>query len=214
MRFSEILERVGRMRGPDGLPEEWLSPYRLLWGAAYSIGKAEQSAALATDVPVPPDLSTSLAPAVQRGGDELPWFHRWKASYLLTNAIFRNAAAAEKICFLTAGQTEWRREDLWTAMKKPGSDLSKKLPQAYHLLRHMPARLTNRARYLKRQREVFQMKGRLPRPLICAFIQTDTDKHVPYPPLKELFFDFTLASGSFLEACELWDGAVNAERGG
>ena len=49
-------------------------------------------------------------------------------------------------------------------------------------------------------------------PLVCAFIQTDIDKHVAYKPLKPLLFEGTLAAGAFLEACDLWDASIDAER--
>jgi hypothetical protein len=50
-------------------------------------------------------------------------------------------------------------------------------------------------------------------PLVCAFIQTDIDKHVASKPLKPLLFESTLAAGAFPEASALWDAAIDAERG-
>jgi hypothetical protein len=52
------------------------------------------------------------------------------------------------------------------------------------------------------------LPGRTTLPLVCAFIQTDTDKHVAYVPRKDLMFDDHLATGAFLAACDLWDAAV------
>lgn len=48
---------------------------------------------------IPPGLALHLKTAVE---DErtVSWFPLWHASYMLTDAIYRVAAAAEKICFL------------------------------------------------------------------------------------------------------------------
>jgi len=48
---------------------------------------------------VPSDLASHLKTAVE---DEriASWFPLWHASYMFTNAIYRVAAAAERICFL------------------------------------------------------------------------------------------------------------------
>ena len=148
--FASVSHRFGQIRVPDEhLPGEWVSPYRLLFGAAYSIGAAERSLASrtgeATEVPV--DLSSSLNGAIQDEGRTIAWLYFWRASYL------------------------------------------------------------------RAQRETFPGPMTVALPLVCAFIQTDIDKHVAYRPLKELRFDGTLAAGAFLEACDLWDAAIDAERG-
>ena len=100
MSFAKLLERLGSAPKADGLREEWVSPYRLLWGAAYSIGIAERSMMHigGPEMVIPPDLASHLKTAVE---DErtVSWFPLWHASHILTNAIYRVAAAAEKICF-------------------------------------------------------------------------------------------------------------------
>ena len=93
---------------------------------------------------------------------------------MFTNAIYRVAAASEKICYLADPGLRGDRRRLWDAAVSATSALSEKLPKVY--------------------------------------IQTDIDKHVAYRPLKELLFDGTLAAGAFLEACDLWDAAIDAER--
>ena len=63
----------------------------------------------------------------------------------------------------------------------------------------MPSR-KERAGYLRAHREAFPGSMTVPLPLMCAFIQTDIDKHIAYKPLKPLLFEGTLAAGAFLEA--------------
>src|SRR5262245_39097043 len=124
MDFDRLSERFGSARKVDRLPEEWVSPYRLLWGAAYSIGIAEKSMVnmAGHGVLVPPDLAPHLKTAIE---DErtVSWFPLWHASYMLTNAIYRVAAAAEKICYLAAQQPQEERRWLWDAVRNQGSPL-------------------------------------------------------------------------------------------
>ena len=214
--FASVSHRFGQIRVPDEhLPGEWVSPYRLLFGAAYSIGAAERSLASrtgeATEVPV--DLSSSLNGAIQDEGRTIAWLHFWRASYMLTNAIYRVAAAAEKICYPADPGLRGDRRRLWDAAVSATSALSEKLPKVYDLLGKMPRGRPARAAYLRAQRETFPGPMTVALPLVCAFIQTDIDKHVAYRPLKELLFDGTLAAGAFLEACDLSDAAIDAERG-
>lgn len=214
--FASVSDRFQRASVPDPqLPNEWVSPYRLLFGAAYSVGIAEKSLARRTGeaIEVPLDLSSALKAAVQDDGERtVPWFHFWKASYMLTNAIYRVAAAAEKICYLASPGLQGERRRLWPAAATRTSALSKKLPKAHELLGKMPSG-KERVAYLRAQREAFPGSMTVALPLVCAFIQTDIDKHVAYRPLKELLFDGTLAAGAFLEACDLWDAAIEVERG-
>jgi len=70
---------------------------------------------------------------------EIPWLHFWKASYMLTNAIYRIAAAAEKTCYLAAPDLDGRRQQLWESVRAPTSALSSKLPRAHELLGQMPS---------------------------------------------------------------------------
>jgi hypothetical protein len=212
--FERLADRFRRARTPERLPREWVSPYRLLFGAIYSIGTAEKS--IAGDPPalddIPLDLSASLDAAVHHQED-LPWFRVWHASYMLTSAIFRVAAAAEKTCSLAVPELE-RREDLWREARQADSRLSMKLPRARVLLGQMPKRRETRSRFLQAQRGAFPVSQTVALPLVCAFAQTDRDKHVPYSPGKELAFEHALATLALREACDLWDDAVDAERGG
>lgn len=208
-------ERFRRARTPERLPREWVSPYRLLFGATYSIGTAEKS--IKGDPPlqlddIPLDLSSSLD-AVIHHPESLPWFRVWHASYMLTSAIFRIAAAAEKVCLL-AVPTVKSRDDLWREARTADSRLSMKLPRAHELLGKMPKRWVARSRFLQVQREEFPVSLTVALPLVCAFAQTDRDKHVPYSPGKELAFEHALATLALREACDLWDNAVDAERDG
>jgi len=211
--FASLSARFSQIRVPDQLPGEWLSPYRLLFGAAYSVGVAERSLASktgdATDVPL--DLSSALDGALRDDDRTVPWLRFWSASYMLTNAIYRVAAAAEKICYLSVSELREDRRQLWNAVGEPTSALSAKVPKAHEVLGKMPTR-NKRAAYLQAQREAFPGALTVTTPLVCAFIQTDIDKHVAYRPLKELLFDGTLAAGAFLEACDLWNAAIDAER--
>jgi len=213
--FEAVSDRFGKTRTPNGLSDDWLSPYRLLWGAAYSIGRAKRSTTGMSDgagADIPQDLSSSLKEIVKATDEHpFPWFHFWNTSYMLTNAIYRIAAASEKSCCLAAQHPEGDRQWLWEAVKEADSALSKKIPKAHELLGEMPTR-KNRATFLQAQREGFPADLKVTLPLVCAFIQTDIDKHVAYKPLKQLAFDFTLATQSFLEACDLWDAAVVAAR--
>ncbi len=209
--FASLSDHFTRVRVPEPqLPDEWVSPYRLLFGAAYSVGVAERSLATRTGEAseVPHDLSSSLTGAVRDEERTVPWLHFWKASFMLTNAIYRVAAAAEKICYLADPGLQEDRRRLWEAAATRTSALSVKLPKAHDLLGKMPSR-RGRAVYLRAQRESFPGSMTVALPLVCAFIQTDIDKHVAYRPLKELLFDNTLAAGAFLEACELWDAAID-----
>jgi hypothetical protein len=212
--FASLSHRFTQVPVPDDqLPGEWLSPYRLLWGAAYSIGIAERSLAgsAAELVHIPVDLSSSLNSAVHHS-DDLPWFGIWHASYMLTSAIFR--VAAEKICHLAAPELDDDRQKLWTDAANADSRLSKKVPRAHELLgkqMRMPKR-KDRPGYLQAQREEFASSQKVALPLMCAFMQTDRDKHVACSPLKELRFEHVLATNAFLEACDLWGAAVDAER--
>ena len=129
---------------------------------------------------------------------------------MLTNAIYRVAAAAEKICYLTGPELREDRRVLSKAALTPDSELSRRLPKAYELLGQMPSRKDRRA-HLLAQRTTFPDSQSIALPLVCAFIQTDIDKHVASRPLKELAFDVTLAAESFREACDLWDAAVETE---
>jgi hypothetical protein len=70
----------------------------------------------------------------------------------------------------------------------------------------------DRAGHLQAQREEFASSQKVALPLMCASMQTDRDKHVAYSPLKELRFEHVLATNAFLEACDLWGAAVDAER--
>jgi len=208
MTFVDVAARFGKARPPEpAWPDPWVSPYRLLWGAAFSIGTAEPLLMSGASGDIPLDLSPALTVAVEHPG-ELPWFHKWEASYLLTNAIFRVAAAAEKICGLATDRPDDIRVWLAPEARRADSRLSTTLPLAHALLKGIPNK-DSRGAYLRGQREEFFTKGKPPTPpLVCAFLQTDTDKHVPYAPLKELSFDSTLAATSFLEACDLWDAAA------
>jgi hypothetical protein len=213
MTFADVAARFEKTQPPDQLPETWLSPYRLLWGAAYAIGTAERSRGGWGEVPL--DLSPFLRGAVERPEDStMPWLPFWRDSFMLTNAIYRIAASAEKVCGLVTGRTEEIRAWLWDEARTTTSCLSKALPLAHGLLKDMPPKKDHARRaYLHAQRETFRASGQPPTPpLVCAFIQTDTDKHVPYGPLKELMFDRALAITSFLEACDLWDAAADASR--
>ena len=83
--------RFQMARVPDRLPAEWISPYRLLFGTAYSVGAAESVLTIGSRdiVSLPSDLSSSLKAAVS-GAEEyvIPWLHFWKASNMLTSAIY------------------------------------------------------------------------------------------------------------------------------
>lgn len=205
--------RFALARAPEhAWPDPWVSPYRLLWGAAYSIGTAECSIMGGDLGDIPLDLSPHLKAAVDYS-DELPWFRKWEASYLLTNAIFRVAAAAEKICYLVDPGLKGYRRALWKAAADRDSVLSERLPKAHDLLGPMDG-VTDRTGYLHTQRDAFPALSTVASPLMCAFMQTDRDKHVAYSPLKELGFDKALAAGAFVEACELWDHAVVAMKPG
>jgi hypothetical protein len=157
---------------------------------------------------IPLDLSPYLKAAVDHN-DQLPWFQKWEASYLLTNAIFRVAAAAEKTCYLVDPALEDDRGNLWPAAAAKKFALAERLPKTHELLGKMPKREARPA-YLQAQRDVFPALLMVASPLMCAFMQTDRDKHVAYHPLKELGFEQALATGAFFEACDLWDGAVAA----
>jgi hypothetical protein len=211
--FASLSGRFARVRVPDELAAEWQSPYRLLFGAAYSVGVAERSFAGRTgDAPeVPLNLSSALEGAVQDGERTAPWFPFWRASYMLTNAIYRVAAAAEKTCYLSSPGLQGKRWRIWEEAAIPTSPFSKKLSSAHDLLGKMPDG-KDRAAYLRAQRDMFPSSMTVALPLVCAFIQTDIDKHVAYKPLKPLLFEGTLAAAAFLEACDLWDAAIDAER--
>lgn len=155
--FTHLCDRFRRVSTPDRLPDEWVSPYRLLWGAAYSVGIAENALEneSGADFALPLDLSSSLKLAVEgNDADSISWLPRWRASYMLTNAVFRVAAATEKICYLADPDLQWDRGKLWDALRNPNSSLSTKVPIAPKLLGHMPS-LKDRASYLDGQREVF-----------------------------------------------------------
>ena len=43
MSFAKLSEHLGSARKADKLPEEGVSPYRLLWGAAYAMTKVSST---------------------------------------------------------------------------------------------------------------------------------------------------------------------------
>src|SRR5262249_695940 len=132
--FDGVAAQFGSMHPPDSGPEDpWLSPYRLLFGAAYSMGRVEPLIEIGDLGPIPSDLSHDLKLAVPHSA-ESPCFPKGAASFLLTNGIFRVAAGAEKICSLFEPSLEEGRRALWTAVKQPTTAFSKKLPKAYELV--------------------------------------------------------------------------------
>src|SRR4030095_14591665 len=143
MSFTAVRTRFAKLQPLYEL-SDWTSPYRLLFGAGYSIGAAEAMMLVDQSGDIPYDLSSHLAAAVIHN-EELRWFGRWKASYLLTNAIFRVAAAAEKICYLAEPGLAEHRGSLWEAVNSPTTAVSQKLPKAYQLLGGTANRKTGRA---------------------------------------------------------------------
>jgi hypothetical protein len=187
---------------PDGSP--WTSPYRLLAGAAYSIG-----------------CFTALPGHDEAGFDWLDlrraieaqswwrinntWGDRWQSSYLLTNAIFRVAASVEKMCYLTHNHGAIRGE-IRRALRER-HPLSERAPSLRSFLGPWPTHTRPQARdaFLRNARQGDRPGRRIPHPLLCCIMQTDQDKHVPYAPIKSLEFDFKIATEGFMEACQVWE---------
>lgn len=217
--FQDVALTAQSMEKPTGLPEPWTSPYRLLGGAAFSIGLAHQflSGPNPGSVAIPDDWWSTLEHhATQNqltlGKATPPWLRIWGASYMLTNAIFRIAAAVEKTCYLVGQLPENTRKQLWKAIHDNQSLLSKRLPTARKALRQMPGPHAARNQYLQRSRQGFQQTRKLRYPLLHAIIQTDIDKHVAYKPAKELQYERTLATNAFIQATHIWNEAVGYHR--
>jgi hypothetical protein len=212
MSFIEASTYIRNLQLPIGLSKDWESPYRLLAGAAYSIGLAEGIADSGDPLPsVDADWWATLeASANNKIIDKLcpEWMANWFASFTLTNAIFRVAAATEKLCYLVGDLGQRDRKFLWKAVRQKKSHLSVRVPAAHQALGQMPDSRKKRADKLKRIRGAFAKYNQLTLPLLCAFIQTDIDKHVPYQPIKRLAFDRLLATESLKQASKIWNEAM------
>lgn len=218
MTFHDIDRRFRRARKPRNLHLNWQSPYRLLGGAAFSIGRAYAVRPSAGSNP-PSEVSSEwweILSTASRDERSVPsgnaWWRTWYTSFMLTNSIFRIASATEKTLCLSQGVTDSGRDLLVTA-RRPNSALSLSFPRAHQLLRAIPSRNNERRdEFLLQARNRFLPGRPIAHPLVCVIIQADTDKHIPSPPLKELGFDFALAMEGFMEACELWDDAATSAR--
>lgn len=213
MSFAAASACMRSLTLPTGLPTEWESPYRLLAGAAYSIGLAE---GLSDGGGLLPPIDANWWPALESSANtkeittQSPdWFPTWFGSYALTNSIFRVAAATEKMAYLVGELGQRDRKFFWRAVRQARSTLSLRVPAAHRFLGQMPSSRKKRAGRLGRIRTAFASFGTLKLPLMCAFIQTDIDKHVPYQPLKRLPFDRLLATKSLEQASEIWNQAVH-----
>lgn len=223
MSFEKVEKRfkeAHHTRDGDG---DWESPYRLLAGAAYSIGCAYclyQKPGINPTFPLSPDWRDVLlgrAKTASLDEGEPHWWPVWAASYMLTNAIFRVAAATEKILGLIGNDLSNGRDVMGKLKASSTVAAGVDLPKAHEYLRHYPAREkgasdphAKRKKLLHDQRENYDRNRVIDSPLVCAIIQHDSDKHVPYPPEKDLDFDFELAVSAFNQACDVWDEAYNA----
>ncbi len=138
---------------------------------------------------------------------------------MLTNAIFRVAAATEKILGLIGDNSGNGRDILAKLRTSKSIAVGIELPKAHEHLHRYPAREkrvpdpnTKRKKFLADQRKLYEQSKSIDAPLVAAIIQHDSDKHVPHPPIKDLGFDFELAVGSFRQACDVWDEAFGIHK--
>lgn len=220
--LDEVKEHFRNINRPSvlGVSQLWESPYRLLGGALYSIRRGIKSKGSARDVPLPkplPDnwidiLLRHTAHGITVGKDER-WVHIWAASYMFTNAVYRIASATEKVVGLAAGKPGKGR-DVIGAFKDAKKGTPKGLEKARQFLTELPRSDKHATdKVLKERTKLLEgARANFPKPfpaLVCAIIQTDSDKHEPEHPRKELEFDCALATNSFLEACTVFDQAVS-----
>jgi len=205
--FQDIADRFQQYTAPPDPPPDgspWTSPYRLLAGAAYSIGSF-------TALPEIDEAGFDWAD-IRKAIESRSWWRindtwgtRWQSSYLLTNAIFRVAAAFEKMCVVTMA-TQGIRTEIRRAVAGTHT-LSAKAPSIQKFLAPWPSCYLppDTAAYLKTARRDDRPGRAIPHPLLCCIMQTDQDKHVPYRPIKSLDFDFKMATDGFMEACQIWE---------
>jgi hypothetical protein len=205
--FQEIADRFQEFAAPpDPTPDgsQWTSPYRLLAGAAYSIGSF-------TALPGTDEAGFDWAD-IRKSIEARTWWRinntwgdRWQSSYLLTNAIFRVAASFEKMCVLTMA-TQGIRTEIRRAVAGTHT-LSAKAPSIHKFLLPWPSNYlpADAGAFLRAARQSDRPGRAIPHPLLCCIMQTDQDKHVPYAPIKSLEFDFKIASDGLMEACQIWE---------
>lgn len=213
MTFTTLADRFKQVQEPNGLERRWESPYRLLGGAFYSLGcglRLAGSPSTKFEVSLPQDWRETLEKMAGDQSTEVlaEWWDVWSASYMLTNAIFRIAAATEKATGLIGDSPDDGR-NVFSQLQTLG------LTNSYAILKNWPTGKGSRPKkkaILKSARDSFAPGTSILDPLLCAIIQTDNDKHSPYPPVKDLNFDSTLASSAFVQACDVWDEIVVAAK--
>lgn len=219
LSFETISARFETIRMEEGTPHTWESPYRLLGGAAYSIGCALAASNLVGHSSVPDQLPPSwwklVRSQVESGSpitENERWIHIWSASYMLTNAMFRIAAATEKVLSLVSNRPNNGRSTFGD-LRNSGSTISQRVPTAHKYLNMLPSSEGNlREEFLRQARASFN-GGDVGGALACIFMQTDEDKHVPYKPLKQLPFEFAMTTQGFVQACEIFDEAITGRTG-
>lgn len=161
--FSDVRQAMVGLAKPDGLPEVWLSPYRLLGGSAFAIATAERvlNGPDPDPVDIPNEWWQSLQDAATNTGTNPVWFDTWHASFMLTNAIFRVAAAAEKTCYLVGDLQEPSRKQLWKAVRDQDSTLCLRVPAARRALGQMPKSRPQREAWLTQSRAGLEQSQRL-----------------------------------------------------
>jgi hypothetical protein len=218
--FDELERRFKTARHTVEGDGDWESPYRLLAGAAYSIGSAHflyNKPGINPTFPLSHDWRDILLANARNAtlsAEAPPWWPVWTASYMLTNAIFRIAAATEKILGLVARCQGSGRKVLGMLRKSKNIGAGIQLQKAFDYLHAYPLLKkgeadphVNMKKLLADQRMQFQTYRTIDFPLVGAIIQHDSDKHVPYPPIKDLSFDFALSTNAFYQACDVWDEA-------
>jgi hypothetical protein len=210
--FSKVADRFENVKPPPS-GSDWENPYRLLAGAAFSIGIHE---ALGLGV----DKSfhwKKLRQSIESGKwwtIDAHWGATWFSSHVLTNALFRIAAAAEKVCYIVDTTPKKERKNIRTAIRKaiqpPKHPLSDAIPQLRTFLLPWLSTLSypDVKAFLEVRRLAFQTTQAIDFPLLCTIFQTDQDKHAPFAPTKELAFFRALATGGFHQACEVYDAGA------
>jgi len=218
--LGDLKYKFIQARPPKTASDPWHSPYMLLGGALFSMGCANTDENRSLDTvmfDIDPGTWDEVYDQVRTfkiDPASTPWIPIWYASYMLTNALFRISAAAEKICYLCGADSKGGRPALWKVIAKADSVLNRNLPALSGYLGKMPGTWIERAEQLRKMREHYQNSGKVEAPLMHVIIQADTDKHVPYRPVKEIGFEWELAIGGFVEALDLWKQAVEAHEAG
>jgi len=220
MHLGDLKERFIHARPKVNVPDGWQSPFMLLGGALFSMGCANTDPNMSIDnvmYDMEPGTWNDVFDQVRQFAidpDSDRWIHLWYSSYMLTNGLFRIAAATEKICTLCSPEKKSGRQGMWVQIKDPGSALNRALPAARGFLGEMPKTWDERGQVLRDMRAQHDVTGKVDHPLMYTVIQADTDKHVPYRPVKEIRFEWQLAIGGFVEALTLWEQALKAHETG